>query len=225
VAVGSTARDYIIKFPSDYSAARPYPLVFGFHGAKYSAEWVANGEDPLTGPYFGMESEAKAGAIFVAPQASGTWSSGDIEFVQTMVDAIKTQACVDESRIFASGFSMGAIMTARIGCVLPDVFRAVAPMSASLPSECDGSTFPPLPYLGTHGTLDQTISISQGMLVRDSYVARNGCDTSLGMPNEHGCSDYAGCDEGYPTRFCTFEGEHVPFPHAGVEIWQFFSQF
>ncbi len=221
--VGGSTREFIIDIPDHYEPLHPYPLIFGFHGAKYDAEWVALGEEPLSGPYFGMKAEAQGAAIFVAPEAAPTWSAQDTEFVRAMIESITKNACVDESRLFATGFSMGGIMTARLGCTMADVFRGVAPMSASLPNECDGD-FPPLPYLGTHGENDKTISIAQGEHVRDSYVARNGCGSTVGSMNENGCENHNDCQSASPTRWCVFDGQHVPFPHAGVEIWDFFRR-
>lgn len=221
-------REWIVQLPDNYLTTRPYPLVFGFHGLMYDAEWVALGEAPLTGPYFGIESEASDGAVFVAPQAlAGGWSDQngrDIAFVEAMLNFFREELCIDEARIFATGFSYGGIMTTRIGCVLYDAFRAIAPMSTSLPEECSGQ-LPPLPYLSTHGLSDPTISFAEGEKARDSYIERNGCLSEASAPNENGCVDYAGCDPNAPVRFCSFEGVHEPAPYAGKEIWRFFSSF
>jgi poly(3-hydroxybutyrate) depolymerase len=225
--VEGETREYIVSVPDGpFDTARP--LIFGFHGMMYDAEWVANGEEPTSGPYFGMEAEAAGAAIFVAPQAlSGGWSNQggrDISFVEAMISELSAQLCVDEARIFATGFSFGGIMTANIGCELFDSFRAVAPQSASLPSVCtDG--LPALPYLGIHGTEDTTIQLSQGELVRDSYVARNGCDMSASGPDENGCMVYENCEPEAPVTFCTFTGVHEPAPFTGPVIWNFFAQF
>lgn len=228
IDVAGTEREYILTLPDDASISTPLPLVFGFHGLKYDAEWVANGEEPLTGPYFGMADEANGQALFVAPQAlSGGWSNQDgrdIAFVTALVEEFQEALCFDERRLFATGFSSGGIMTTTIGCELHDLFRAVAPQSARLATECSDG-LPPLAYLGNHGTEDQTITIDQGELVRDSYAARNGCMATPGAADEHGCAHYEVCERGAPVTWCTFMGEHVPNPAAGIILWGFFSQF
>lgn len=222
VDVSGTAREYILKVPDGYDPTHPYRLIFGFHGAKYDDNWVADGGAPLTGPFFGIESEAKGGAIFVAPQAgSGGWGTQDLAFVDAMVAKFESQLCVDKSRIFSVGFSMGAIMTINIACNRSEVFRAVAPMSGQLPSPCPAGN--PIAYWTAHGTNDTTISPSQGQAARDELIKRNHCTTQTSSPDANNCVTYQGCDQGYPVVWCTFSGQHEPAPFAGPAIWQFLA--
>jgi polyhydroxybutyrate depolymerase len=226
--VDGAERQYVLKIPEDYDSSKAYRLIFGFHGRAYDADWVANGEEPLTGPYFGVEAEARGEAIFVAPQALATsWSNEggrDIDYVLAMVSDITSSLCVDEHRIFATGFSYGAIMTLGIGCELGGTFRAIAPMSGSLQNGCPDST-EQVGYWASHGTLDTTISPAQGEAARDEFIARNHCDRATTPSTPEGCVSFEGCDASAPVSWCTFEGEHVPPPFAGSAIWQFFSQF
>jgi polyhydroxybutyrate depolymerase len=224
IDVDGTERQYILTLPDDYDPTRPYRLIFGFHGAKYDAEWVANGEEPLTGPYFGLADEAEGSAIFVAGQADGGWNSGDVTYVSAMLDTLEAELCVDTSRVFATGFSAGGIMTIRIGCALGDVFRAIAPMSPNLPSDCAG-TDEPIAYWSSHGLSDTTITPEQGALARDAFLERNGCSETSMPASPEGCVSYEGCSAGHPVGYCTFDGVHEPAPFAGTAIWAFFSQF
>ena len=228
IDVDGTERQYILKLPDTYDSARPYPLIFGWHGRMYDAEWVANGEAPLTGPYFGMESEAAGRAIFVAPQALETgWTDQDgrdLAFALAMVERFKSELCIDESRIYSSGFSFGAIMTLVLGCSAGDVFRAIGPMSGSLSNGCPASDRP-VAYWSSHGLQDTTITPAQGEAARNEFLARNHCDSTSTPSEPEGCVTYDGCDPGYPVTFCTFEGAHVPAPFAGSALWDFFSGF
>jgi polyhydroxybutyrate depolymerase len=226
LTVGSATREYIIKLPDNYDTNRPYRLVFGFHGAKYNDDWVATGKAPdggtaLSGPYFGLESEAAGSAIFVAPQAASGWSANDLPFVDAMLELFQSQLCIDKSRIFSVGFSMGAIMTLTLACNRSEVFRAVAPMSGSLPSPCPAGR--PIAYWAAHGTSDTTIRMSEGQAARDEFVERNHCGTPTSSPDEHNCVTYPGCDQGYPVTWCTFAGAHDPAPFAGPAIWKFLA--
>ncbi len=227
IQVGSATREYIVKLPTGYDPKHPYRLIFAFHGRQYSAQSVADGGPPGSGPYYGIESEANGTAIFVAPQAlSSSWNpDADLAFVTAMVSRFESELCIDENRIFSTGFSMGAIMTIAIGCSQANVFRAIAPMSGSLQGgTCAGSQA--IAYWASHGTNDPTIPIANGEAARDVFVTRNGCDktgTTTGSPT--GCVNYTGCDDGYPTTWCTFDGVHEPPPFAGQAIWAFFSQF
>lgn len=228
IVVDGTDREYIVKLPEAYDPSRPHPLIFGWHGRMYDAEWVANGEPPLTGPYFGIEAEAGGEAIFVAPQALSTgWSNEggrDIAFTKAMLSRFEAELCIDTSRVFSAGFSFGAMMTIGIGCELADKFRAIAPMSGSLGNGCPEPRRP-MAYWTSHGLSDTTIRPEQGEAARDEFIARNHCD-SASLPTEReGCLAYENCDTGYPVTWCTFDGAHEPPPYAGSAIWSFFKQF
>jgi poly(3-hydroxybutyrate) depolymerase len=227
IDVSGTAREYILKLPAGYDPRRPYPLIFAFHGARYDAESVASGGPPGSGPFYGIEAQASGAAIFVAPQATSSgWSptsGNDIAYVNAMVARFQSQLCIDRSRIFATGFSAGGIMTIGIGCQEADVFRAIAPMSASLSGTCPNT--PPIAYWSSHATNDPTINISQGEAARDAFRARNHCQAQTVAGDRAGCVNYQGCDPGYPVSWCTFTGVHEPAPFAGEAIWAFFAQF
>jgi poly(3-hydroxybutyrate) depolymerase len=56
-------------------------------------------------------------------------NGADIAFIGAMVEWAKENLCIDQSRIFATGFSYGGMISNLIGCQMSDVFRAVAPMA------------------------------------------------------------------------------------------------
>lgn len=225
IDVDGTSRDYIIKLPEPYDPQRPYRLVFAFHGAAYSAETVATGGPPSGSPYFGVEPQAQGAAIFVAAQAlAGSWTNQngrDVAYVRAMIARFKSDLCIDEGRIFAVGFSMGAIMTTTLACSEPVGLRGIAPMSGSLPSACPATS--PVAYWGSHGTRDSAFSLTTGQSVRDHFRDRNRCDTTSIPGSPDGCVDYQGCDPGHPVTWCTFPGAHEPPPFAGEAIWRFLS--
>lgn len=228
IDVEGTDREYILRVPDDYSPSHPYRLIFGWHGRMYDAKWVANGEPPLTGPYFGIEAESGGEAIFVAPQALSTgWSNEggrDIAFTKAMVARLRGELCIDTSRIFSTGFSFGAMMTIGIGCELADTFRAIAPMSGSLGSGCPESSRP-IAYWASHGLSDSAILPQQGEAARNEFIERNHCDNTSQASEREGCVAFEKCDPGYPVTWCAFDGVHEPPPFAGAAIWGFLSEF
>ena len=230
IDASGTQREYIIKIPAGYDRTHPYRLIVAFHGRMYDAMSVDIGGPPTAagaGPYYGVEPLSGGSAIFVAGQAlSSSWTNAnDIPYVNAMIARFKAELCIDQSRIFAMGFSMGAIQTIALGCAEADVFRAIAPMSGSLQGmTCSGTT--PLAYWGSHGTNDTTIDISNGRMVRDTFRMRNHCTTTtVADPQQSGCVNYQGCDAGKPVTWCEFDGVHQPPPYSGSGIWRFFSQF
>jgi len=228
IDVSGAAREYIIKMPAGYDNRRPYRLIFAFHGAMYDAASVdAGGAPSPSGPYYGIEPLAGGSAIFVAGQAlSGGWSNTggrDVAYVNAMITRFESTLCIDQSRIFATGFSFGAIMTIALGCAEADQFRAIAPMSGQVQGTCSGNT--PIAYWASHGSNDTTITPVQGEMARDMFRTRNGCTTQTMPGDRAGCVDYQGCSAGHPLTWCSFTGTHMPPPYAGEAIWAFFSRF
>jgi polyhydroxybutyrate depolymerase len=227
IDAAGTMREYIIKIPTGYDRNHPYRLIVAFHGRMYDAASVdAGGAPSPSGPYYGIEPLSGGSAIFVAAQAlSSSWTNAnDIPYVNAMIARFKTELCIDQHRIFATGFSMGAIQTIALGCAEADVFRAIAPMSGSLNGgTCSGTQ--PLAYWGSHGTNDPTINISMGREVRDTFRMRNHCTTTTVPGSPSGCVNYQGCDAGYPVVWCEFDGVHEPPPYSGSATWAFLSKF
>jgi poly(3-hydroxybutyrate) depolymerase len=227
--VGGTSREYILRLPEGYDGTTPNRLVFAFHGASGSAVQVDQGDPPRsdlepTGPYYGIKDLADHRTIFVAGQAGSGWSEADLDYVRALLERLEGELCIDETRIFATGFSMGAMMTITVACNLSDVFRAVAPMSGSLQNGCpEGGQH--IAYWSSHGTNDPTIDISQGEAARDEFVQKNQCQTDTAPTDPEGCVAYQGCDPGYPVVWCPFDGIHEPPPFSGSAIWAFLSQF
>ena len=164
IDVSGTTRQYILTLPTGYDPHHAYPLLFAFHGGSYNAQWVVDGTAPQSGPYYGIQAVANNTAILVAPQAlSGSWTNQggrDVAYVDAMLSRFESQLCVDQSRIFATGFSMGAIMTIALGCNDSSKFRAIAAMSGEIMNGCPDTRS--LPYWSSHGMSDPTINISLG---------------------------------------------------------------
>jgi polyhydroxybutyrate depolymerase len=227
IDVGGTTRQYILTLPAGYDPRHAYPLLFAFHGGSYNAQWVVDGTAPQSGPYYGIQAVANNTAILVAPQAlSGSWtnqSGRDVAYVDAMISRFESQLCVDQSRILATGFSFGAIMTIALGCNDSSKFRAIAAMSGEIMNGCPDTRS--LPYWSSHGMSDPTINFSLGQAARDTFVQRNHCSTQTVAVSPPGCVSYQGCDAGFPVVWCPFDGVHEPPPFAGTAIWAFLSQF
>lgn len=92
-------------------------MIFGFRWLGGSASDVAS-ETTIGGPYHGFQSRSAGSAIFVAPDglpdASQNNNKGwpntngqDAAFVKAMLQLFESNLCVDQSRIFSTGFSYG----------------------------------------------------------------------------------------------------------------------
>ncbi len=226
IDASGTTREYIIKMPANYDPRHAYRLIFAFHGRMYDAASVDSGGAPSKeGPYYGIEPMAGGAAIFVAPQALPTsWTNAnDIPYVSAMLARFESQLCIDRGRVFATGFSMGAIQTIALGCVEGDVFRAIAAMSGEVMGTCAGTHR--IAYWGSHGTSDPTIPIAMGRAARDTFRAIDHCTAQTVAGTQSGCVAYQGCDAGFPITWCEFDGVHEPPSFSGEAIWAFLSQF
>jgi polyhydroxybutyrate depolymerase len=225
VDIAGVTREYILALPDDYDANRAYPLIFAWHPQGGSAQQVATG---FGGGYYGLSRLAKGSVIFVSPEGidQGWANTGgrDIAFLKTMLARFESELCIDETRIFSTGFSYGGMMSYAIACGMGDVFRAVAPMSGALYSGCqDGNN--PVALLAFHGDVDTVVPIANGERARDEIAKRNHCGTETAPANSGACVSFQGCDPGFPVVWCQFSGGHMPAPNSAQPIWDFFSQF
>jgi polyhydroxybutyrate depolymerase len=230
--VGGTTRTYYVQLPSGYTSSTQYPVVFQFHPMGGTAE-MALTEYNLQGAGFST-------AIFVTPQGLVSASPGsdagspgwantngvDIAFTKAMLADVQANYCVDNARIFSTGFSYGGMMSFAIGCEMGDVFRAIAPMSGALYSDfnCKG-TGHAVAMWGSHGLSDNVVPIADGRSARDKILQENHCGTQTTPIDPSPCVSYQGCDTGYPVTWCEFAGTHQPPSFGSSSIAAFFKQF
>jgi poly(3-hydroxybutyrate) depolymerase len=229
IDVSGTSREYILALPSGYDANHPYRLIFGFHWSGGVANDVASGQI-IGGPYYGLQSRSAGSAIFVAPEGLNKgWANsggGDIAFVKAMLAYFEANLCIDQSRIFSTGFSYGGMMSDEIGTEMGDVFRAIAPMSdACYSGGCKATNNHPIAVWMAHGDNDTTVPLADGMTALNKFLTKNGCGTETTPVNPSPCVQYQGCMTGYPVTWCKFSGGHMPWSPAPDAVWTFFSQF
>ncbi len=235
ISVGGMNRSYILRVPENYDPNRPYRLILSYHPLGGTAQQIASGN------YYGLWSMSNGSTIFAAPQGIGNgWSDTgrsrtmggqDINFTKALVDELTSKLCIDRSRIFAEGFSMGGSMSYAIACALPDLVRGVVAHSGGPMSGCVQHN-KPVAYFMTHGTSDDVCTYPEyGVPQVNDLAMVNGC-VRRDMPTPSGttpaCVDFESCMPGYPTRACIFVGEHTPTPSGNwvpKESWQFISQF
>ena len=243
LSVNGTNRSYILRVPDNYNNNNPYRLVIAYHWLSGNANQVASGGNggSTEEPFYGLWPLANNSTIFVAPEGidAGWANTGgrDLAFTDAILNQIQTGFCIDKSRIFATGFSYGAAMSNAVGCARANVFRGIALYAGALLSGCEGGT-QPIAYFGAHGISDSVLNISQGRAIRDRIARNNGCSaTNAPEPARrsgmHICTSFTGCREGYPVRWCAFDGDHNPTEKdrgqskswVPGEAWEFISQF
>jgi polyhydroxybutyrate depolymerase len=237
ITVDGMARTYNLKIPDNYDTNKPYRLIFAFHWLNGTAANVTSGQ------YYGLLPLSQNSTIFVAPQGIGNgWSDSgrsqsqggrDVAFARALLEEMKNTLCIDTTRVFSEGFSMGGSMSYALACALGAELRGVAVHSGGPMSGCVQHDTP-VAYFMTHGTSDDVCTYPQyGVPQVEDFAEINGCQSAtLPTPtsDDGECIDYPGCSAGYPTRACIFVGEHVYNPggqNSWVpgETWNFIKQF
>ncbi len=162
--VAGAQREYLLTLP-DAPADEPLPLVIDIHGLAEGMQIHAQESQ------FGRLAQ-KDGFAVVQPNGTGTpimWdistdlaTNKDLQFIRDLVHTMATEHCIDETRVYATGLSMGAFMSSTLACALSDRIAAVAPVAGvQLPSPCDQSR--KVPILAFHGTEDPILHFNGGI--------------------------------------------------------------
>jgi polyhydroxybutyrate depolymerase len=147
----------------------------------------------------------------------------DVQFVKDLLDQLQKYYCVDTKRVFASGFSNGAMLSHRLGCELSDRIAAVGAVSGTLAvSTCAPPR--PVPVLHIHGTADPIVGYTNGGLsgaegvaqTIATWVAIDHC-TDMTPPTVYQkgdatCTEYMACDPGTNVELCVIDNGGHQWP-------------
>jgi poly(3-hydroxybutyrate) depolymerase len=236
-------RTYIIDIPSDYDMNKPYRLFYTSHWIGSTSEAVEDQDYYFLKP---LAEAADEPAIFVAPQSDGqTWQQKDHALFDDILAYVKDNLCIDTTRVFATGFSFGGMITYSLSVNhQTDIRAAVGIAPANYNIYVPQKTGQPIAWMQTTGMGDGTCpwvngnSTTQGAkFIAIEHATNNGCTVPANIPTmnsgAHLCYDFEGCMPGFPVKACTFNGGHTniasdPGSNANwiaQESWEFFTQF
>ena len=248
---GGEERDYLLHVPASYTGSDATPLVLNFHGLGSNSQQQMD--------YTGLPAKSdEEGFILVAPQGLVTdiiglphWNNtlleprpDDVTFVRDLIDQLESEFCIDSSRVYSTGMSMGGMMSSRLACSLSDRIAAVAPVAglyypplgSDLPEAPECNSTRPVPILAFHGTMDPIVPFDGGPLgienlpvsvtfrdlddtVLPEWAAHHGCD---GEPSDERVTEhvrlisYDGCDA--PLSLYVIEGGGHTWPDATSDL-------
>lgn len=226
------ARAYTLVVPAGYQPKTPYPVVFGLHGNGGNANGARASLD--------LEKHARGQAIFVYPEGiGGGWDldgesakNRDVALFDAILLALHQSLCIDERRIFVTGFSNGAYMANQLGCRRGERIRAIATHSGGGPYENAGATYDEQGHLVcpgkavatlvVHGLSDRSVAPSEGQKSVDHWSFANRCTggTSPGGPSA--CVSFNGCAQ--PVVSCKVPGlGHAMWSEGKRMTWSFFD--
>jgi polyhydroxybutyrate depolymerase len=182
---GGREREYRLFVPDSYDGATRLPLIFNLHGTGGNAAGQA--EDS------GMERLAQGeGLLVIGLQGfQNNWNVlmndpsavDDVQYTRDVLDDALQKVCVDERKVYATGFSGGARMSSRLACNLSDRIAAIAPVSGiRWTAPCNGRAVPVVTF---HGLADPQNTYA-GMARADEWV-ESVEDALEGWANHNGC--------------------------------------
>jgi hypothetical protein len=234
-----TTRSYDVYLPSAYDSKTPVALTFAFHGA---------GGSPSSSEAFGIQNAtgASAASIFVFPKgiAYETYGVGwddsckgrDMPFFDNMLADIESHYCIDESRLFAAGFSWGCDFATALTCCRGNEIRATSNASCTdeYASNTDFTTYDNLacPVKSrtairfTHDASGGDSAYPAPLFTTTSklYQFFNGCPSFTGTLTAGTCHTYAGCTDPFIECPYTSLGHATP-ANWGADTWTFFDSF
>ena len=224
-----------VHVPDGHDASTPAPLIFAFHGGTGSST-------AAKGFVTRWSSQLDKQAIVVFPNGQDSdsnepaWSSrdysdrSDVDFTLQVLEAMKAEYNIDPSRVYASGFSNGGLMTTMVACHEPGPFAGFAIYSQTIHKHiakgCDSNLVRPTLYLmGTADKLWEERDFSHSaMNTVDWWRDRLGCSK---VPEKTDIPDgpddttvqrwtWAPCQRASGFEFLRIEnGEHI-WPGPGL---------
>ena len=249
-------REYSIYVPASYDGTTNFPLLFNLHGGggTNTAWQAASDMRPIadTADFILVYPQARpdpsdGNSFNWIPKVPGTFD--DVPFFSSLIDAIASNYQIDQSRIYACGYSLGGDMTFELGCKLNNRIAAIAPVARTMQANPNSFCSPlhPTGVLTILGT-DDLVSPYNGIVfggieyyisaaaTHSYWATHNNCNATATMSTvspsveRYTWSTASGC--AYVEELKVIGGGH-DWPgsfgnmtiDANTEIWQFVSRY
>jgi polyhydroxybutyrate depolymerase len=147
---------YVEQLPTTAEPRKPLPVIFDLHA------YEEPGSFQVTLSGLGAYGQTQ-GFMTITPwldnQKVSQWASNvgsrDMDWFGDLLTHVEATACVDENRVFVTGYSNGAFMTSAVACQYSSRVAAVAPIAGIQAVHC--KTHRPVPVVAFHGTADPLV--------------------------------------------------------------------
>ena len=238
---GQRQRAYRLFVPPGYDGRARLPLVLDLHGSGGSAADQAgnSGFERLAASerFIVATLEAEGGRWNVPVQAN---RADDAAYVRDVIAHVGSRVCVDEMRVYATGFSGGGRMTSLLACQLGSRIAAIAPVSGlRFPGPCSGRAVPVLTF---HGLADSQNPYDGHAAGRGAEWLESVPDALAGWARHDSCKGdvilddppgplstmrYEGCADDTEVRMIRIDGLGHTWTKKEVDttgvMWQFFK--
>lgn len=229
ISINGVPRTYKLYIPAGFNAQTEHPdMIIIMHG-------LGGTNADMVGAGFNFIADT-ARVIAVYPQAlnnnwgMAAWNNGtllgstadDIAFMNELINKGLSDYQVNPARVYATGFSMGSIMSHHMACVMNNRIAAIGAMSGTMPTSDISSCVPAYktPVIHLHGTADGTVPYDGTALPSLSLVPQ----TMAFWRGVHGCDATADStrlpDTGSDTiTIDRFVSDNCN-PSGSVELWR-----
>ena len=197
LTVGGLTRSYLLHIPPEISPMKPLPVVLAFHGAATNANFMMN----MTNLH---QKADEAGFIVAYPNGTGsgmflTFNAGglsdsatrpnDVVFTAAILDDLATVVRVDPKRVYATGYSNGAMLCYRLAAELSDRIAAIAPVGGTM-AVPEAKPTRPVSVLHFHGTADRFVPFNGPDARTPKFLTFKSVETSVTLwAKLDGCPD------------------------------------
>jgi polyhydroxybutyrate depolymerase len=238
---GQRQRAYRLFVPPGYDPHVRLPLILDLHGSGGTSAGQARNS--------GLEALSASERFIVATldAEGGRWNvpiqegrADDVAYVGDVIRHVAARVCIDETRVYATGFSGGGRMTSLLACRLGSRVAAIAPVAGlRFPGPCDGR---PVPVLTFHGLADPQNPYEGHAAGRGAEWLESVPDALAGWARHNSCKGdvilddppgplstmrYQGCANDAEVRMIRIDGLGHRWTRDEVDttavMWQFFK--
>lgn len=259
-------RTFLTHLPSGYHPAIEYPLVLAFHSSGSSGYSSIQYQSRLS-----IKSDSSR-FIVVYPEAVSlkgkrTWNAGDccapattsqiddVAFVNAILNHLFVKLKIDTIRVYATGFSDGALFCYRLANELSHRFAAIAPVAGGL-VQYPWNPSKAVPIISFHSYKDINIKYNGGIsegsvgifmpsqdsmfqVISDQYACKRKKQTIYHNASTYDLFKYSSCNcRSVIDQYVSYDGDHswpgglqlssIPVSgamNATFLMWQFFQEF
>jgi poly(3-hydroxybutyrate) depolymerase len=158
--------------PTSYNGSRAFPLIIALHGLGGTEDSFFDGYDRKFPALAEQRGYLVAAPLGYRVDGSYGWGLGNPpadptvrrnqdlseQDVMAVLQLVRQQYKVDDSRIYLSGHSMGGIGTWKIAAKYPDIWAAIAPFAGTgTPATLERMKH--IPEIVVHGDADPTVDV------------------------------------------------------------------
>lgn len=230
ISINGVTRSYKLYIPAGFNAQTESPdMIIIMHG-------LGGTNSDMVGAGFNFIADT-ARVIAVYPQAltnswgMTAWNNGtmlgstadDLGFMNALIDKGLSDYNVNAARVYATGFSMGSIMSHHMACAMNNRIAAIGAMAGTMPTSDISSCVPAYktPVIHLHGTADGTVPYDGSALPSLSLVPQ----TIAFWRGVHGCDASADSTRLPDTGMDTITVDRFVYdncnPVGSLELWRF----